>query len=191
MDFDVSIAVLCGGKSTRFGSDKAVHLVGGKPMYRHVLDKLSGLSDDLFMQVAKDNTSIEGNVKEDLVPAMGPLGGIFSALSHATHDRVFVVACDMPFLDPRIFNELVMAGDADIVVPRWRDGRTEPLCAIYAKTVTPIARRLLDGGQTRVAGLFHRVEGTVYLPIDELIEQGRLNRDCFFNINEPKDLQSR
>ncbi len=188
MGSDISIAVLCGGESVRFGSNKAVHEFGGKPLYKHVLDKVSGLSDDVFLQVGRRNPSLKGRVNEDAFPDTGPLGGILSALEYALHERVFVVACDMLFLDARILDELASAGFADIVVPRWRDGKTEPLCAVYSKNISQIARKLLERGHQRVSGLFTRVGRTVYVDIEPLMEQGRIRKDCFVNINVPSDL---
>ena len=185
---DISIAVLCGGKSVRFGSNKALHKIDGKPMYRHVLDKVSGLTDDVFLQVGTGNASLPERTNEDIFPDVGPLGGIVSALDFAAHDRIFVIACDMLFFDIRMFDELALLSDADIVVPRWRDGKTEPLCATYSKHVEGIGRRLLSEGHSKVSSLFLRAAKTAYLEIEPLIEQGRVSRDCFVNINSPGDL---
>jgi len=104
MFHDLSIAVLCGGRSSRFGSDKTIHIVAGRPLYRHVLDKVSILSDDAFIQGDKSKAGVEVRAHEDLVPGIGPIGGIYSALCQAKHPRTFVLACDMPSLDVRVLD---------------------------------------------------------------------------------------
>ncbi len=188
---DISVAILCGGKSKRFGSDKALHEFGGKPMYRHIWDKLSSVTDDIFLQVAKRNNALSDTMNEDLYPERGPLGGIASALLHAKHDRVFVVACDMPFLDVRIIDHLISVGEADIVVPKWRDGKTEPICALYGKSVAPTAILLSKEGPVRISKLFSQELSVRFIRIETLIEQGKLNSDCFINVNVPEDLEGR
>ena len=188
MPYDLSIAILCGGKSKRFGTDKAQHIIGGKPMYRHILDKVSRLSDDIFLQIGKSTKSLDYRSNKDVISNKGPLGGIYSALTHASHDRVFVVACDMPFLDIRILNHLIEARKADMIVPRWRDGRTEPTCAIFSKKIMPIAKQLLDEDNPRISDMYARTASIRYVSIEELVEQGKVDTDCFVNINEPKDI---
>ena len=187
----VSVAILCGGRSARFGSDKALHEIDGKPMYRHVWDRLSGITDDIFLQVAKGESRIKGELNEDLRAERGPLGGIASALLRARHGMVFVVACDMPFVDPRIVGHLIAAGDADIVVPRWRDGKTEPTCALYSKGVAPVAGELTKDGPARISRLFTQGLKVRFVQIEPLIESERLTEDCFLNVNMPEDLERR
>ncbi len=187
----VSIAILCGGKSTRFGRDKALYRFRGKPMYRHVWDKLSPMTDDIFLQVAKKYKTVNDSMNEDLYPERGPLGGIASALLHARHEQVFVVACDMPFLDIRLLDHLVAMGEVDIVVPKWRDGKTEPTCALYRKTVAPMTILLTKDGPVRISTLFSQKLNVSFMQIEPLIEQGKLNSDCFINVNVPEDLEGR
>ena len=95
------------------------------------------------------------------MPGSGPLGGIHAALTHAAHDAVCVVACDMPYITTalvrRLFSEL---RDADIVVTQTDRGY-HPLCAVYTRAcVDPIARRLADR-KLKVMDLFADVRTRV------------------------------
>ena len=57
----------------------------------------------------------------------------YSAVCHARHDRAFVAACDMPFLNPEVVRDLcARAGSADVVIPVHAEG-AEPLHALYSK----------------------------------------------------------
>src|SRR6185295_4446962 len=73
----------------------------------------------------------------------GPLGGLHAALTAMRGDRVFVVACDMPYVDGALADFLLsLAGDAAIVVPETDRGY-HPLCAVYARAcLEPVAARL-------------------------------------------------
>jgi molybdopterin-guanine dinucleotide biosynthesis protein A len=129
-----SAAILAGGRATRFGGrDKGTLIVGGRTILDRQLHELAALTDDLLI------------VRQDVVPGCGPLGGIYTALTKARRDAVFVVACDMPFVvAPLVAHLLALSQGSDVVVPRTEDGY-HPLCAVYRRTcLEPIARRLAD-----------------------------------------------
>jgi molybdopterin-guanine dinucleotide biosynthesis protein A len=70
-------AVLAGGRSSRFGSDKALALLGGRTLLDHAQAALAPLCDALVI-VGRD-----GGVADWPRPGMGPLGAIAGALDHA------------------------------------------------------------------------------------------------------------
>ncbi len=68
----------------------------------------------------------------DLQPDRGPLGGLHTALSSCSADRVLLLACDLPFLTtPFLSYILSMQGTADVALPQDEHG-LHPLCAVYA-----------------------------------------------------------
>lgn len=96
-------AVLAGGRSRRFGSDKAVALLDGETLIERVISALSGQVDAVVvcgrvMTIAGAGlTCVADRPAADL----GPLGGLNAALFHAAQsgfDRVLSVPCDAPFL---------------------------------------------------------------------------------------------
>jgi molybdopterin-guanine dinucleotide biosynthesis protein A len=184
----ISISILCGGQAKRFGQDKALYRVNGRPMLLQILDKFKPFSEDVFLQGAVNGFSEEANIYPDLVEARSPLGGIYSSLVNARYEKLFVVACDMPFVDVRILHELLEHEEHDIVVPRWRSGHFEPLCALYSKSLIPGIEAQIKEEDFKISKLFDNVSlGT--LDIDELIGNGRLATGCFRNINRPEDLE--
>src|SRR5690349_13843512 len=98
-------AILAGGRASRFGGrDKGALLVDGRPILDRQIAELAavvGLDRVLVVGVAP---RAGVRVVDDLVPGLGPLGGIHTALTLATEpkdaaaDAVFVAACDMPFV---------------------------------------------------------------------------------------------
>jgi molybdopterin-guanine dinucleotide biosynthesis protein A len=183
---EVSIAILTGGKSKRFGSNKLLVEVGGKRLVNRIYDEVSKFSSDVFFQ---------GNSVQDLEPSRpdvvaqkGALGGLYSALKNSGCDKTIVLAGDLPGLDPRILDELLKHTEADAVIPRWKNGHREPLCALYSRKLTPIIERMIEAGDMKISHLFEKVDRIEWVDIDELIESGCLDGDCFQNINRRQDL---
>jgi molybdenum cofactor guanylyltransferase len=88
-------AILAGGASTRFGSDKALARFAGKPLLQHTIDALAP-QVDMVVIVGRD---WPGQTRIDDLPAagMGPIGGLCGALAYGlTHDfdAVLVAPCD-------------------------------------------------------------------------------------------------
>ena len=88
-------AVLAGGRSSRFGSDKAAALLEGRRLLDHAATNIAPFVERV-VTVGGD----EG-VPDLPAPGLGPLGGIAGALSFAEREgfgSVLTIACDMPRL---------------------------------------------------------------------------------------------
>jgi molybdopterin-guanine dinucleotide biosynthesis protein A len=139
----VSEGVLAGGKSTRFGRDKALELLAGEPLITRVLSRLSGVTDESVVVVNDERRwdelpPPEGTiVAVDAYPGGGSLGGIFSGLRAASAEWSLVVACDMPFLNPRLLSRMLeLRAGHDVVAPVI-DGRPEPTHSLVLEGMSP------------------------------------------------------
>lgn len=181
---ELSIAILCGGKSTRFKKNKADFFITRNILFQNNFDTLVKLSDDIFLQGTIKNKSFKQNIFCDIVSNKGALGGIYSALTNAKYEKVFIMACDMPNTNQNIIFELkkYIEGN-DIIIPRWENGFLEPLCAIYSKSVINIIKIMLENNELKISNLFEKVDKTKTVSIDKLINDGKINRDFFKNIN--------
>jgi molybdopterin-guanine dinucleotide biosynthesis protein A len=88
-------AVLAGGASTRFGSDKALADFAGKPLLDHVISALLPQVETLVI-IGRD---YQGYTRVDDLPGpgLGPIGGLCGALHHGLshgYDAVLCVPCD-------------------------------------------------------------------------------------------------
>ena len=117
----------------------------------------------------------------DNTPGLGPLSGIEAALAATTAEWNLIVACDMPSLNPAIFEALFAeAAAGDCALPRHRDGRVEPLCAVYHRRCHPVIRAALASGVRKVTdGL--RGLAVRYVQTD--------SGDPFTNLNTPQDVR--
>jgi molybdenum cofactor guanylyltransferase len=89
-------AIIAGGKSTRFGSDKGMAMLHNKPLIQHVIDGLQGQVDQTIIcgRQWPNLVSIADRPEADL----GPLGGINAALHFAQKngfDTVITAGCDV------------------------------------------------------------------------------------------------
>jgi molybdopterin-guanine dinucleotide biosynthesis protein A len=183
--------VLCGGKTSRFGGEKAHAVVGG----RAVIDRVVGVVGQVCGQVVAVTSAGKGDLRlpegvtvvTDAHPGTGPLGGICTGLRHAASDLALVVGCDLPFLNEGLLRFLLgLAPGFDAVVPRLADGRLQTLHAVYARACLGEMERHLAAGRLPVWRVLH----DLHLHEVEEEECRRYDPDLrsFFNLNTPEDL---
>jgi len=189
----VSGIVLAGGQSRRLGRDKALERLGGQALIRRVIERVSAGTSEIIVVVAEGSRgeslplTVHDRVALDIHPGCGPLGGIFSGLSAAREDWGLVVACDMPFLNPKLLMYLMSGREGvDAVVPVL-GGRPEPTHALYSKACLPHIERRLKSNDLRISGFFGNVR-VKYVPEPDIagLDPEFLS---FFNVNSPSDLE--
>jgi len=180
--------ILLGGKSSRYGSNKALVEIDG----RRLVDRVARVMTSLFHRtVLLTNTPEEyGYLKlpmvADLIKGLGPLGGIYTGLRTMTDGAGFFVACDMPFLSAGLIRHMVeVRGDFDAVVPRM-DRMLEPLHALYSKPCLPAFHEAIGQQQRQILKSFPGLK-VRYVDMEELRLWDPELRS-FFNINKPQDL---
>jgi molybdenum cofactor guanylyltransferase len=184
-----SAAILAGGAARRMqGRDKSRLLIDGATILHRQIAELSQITDDIMLVGAsKIEPAVGVRPVIDRVPDAGPLGGLDAALTAAHGNRVAVVACDMPFISARFLAYLLsLAGDAEAVVPRTRDGY-HPLCAVYTRDCLEAVRCRLTAGTLSMMGLLDEVRVRV-VQEHEFASLGDPDR-LLANVNTPDDLE--
>jgi len=185
---DVTGVILAGGKSSRYGTNKALAKINGIPLIENVIRVMGSLFQDLVLitNTPDEYAYLELPMYEDLIKGLGPIGGIYTALNSITNDAGFFVACDMPFLNPDLIRHLVgIRGDFDVVVPEI-SGKMETLHALYAGRCIPAVRKLIDVHEYQTIRIFPEVS-VRYLKENE-IRRFDPELRSFFNINRPEEL---
>lgn len=187
---ELSIAVLCGGDSSRFGGDKTRVKVRGMPLYRLMWNRLKDRSDNLFLQIDPED-EYELPTNTDVIEDGGPLGGIYSALAYAEHNWIFVSGCDLPYLDPRIVDALysVVDEETEVVIPRWNNGYLEPLTALYHRRVLSSLEAILESGTRKITDFLDGLDEVREISVELMIEEGTISPHCFYNLNTREDLE--
>ena len=183
--------ILAGGRSTRFGeADKAVAELAGVPMIRRVADRLAGVVDELAVNGRPDQreaieAALDGlgaRYAPDPEPDRGPMVGIRTGLAACEAPYAAVVACDMPFVEPRLLEHLfVRAEGHDAAVPRLGDGWFQTTQAVYrAEAMVAGCDRAIERGEGRIVAAFDGLD-VVEVPEDEVREHADLG--SFENLN--------
>ena len=185
-------AILAGGKSSRMGQNKAAMTISGETLLHRLVRRLSAAVDEvLVIGLAPSMPAISpsaARVVADIVPAVGPLGGLYTALSATTCDRVFLVACDMPFVQPGLVRAMLALSEANVtteavVVPDVQ--RAQPLHAVYTKGCLPAVERALASEARSLRALLAQLS---VLTIDANIMRDEDPRGIStFNVNTPAD----
>jgi molybdopterin-guanine dinucleotide biosynthesis protein A len=189
---DITAFILSGGKSSRMGTNKAFLDIDGKSLIERMLELL----DPIFSEVAISSNEPElynflgKKIIKDFYPGRGPLAGIHSVLNSTTSQWNFIISCDMPFISKELIVHLTdYKTDLKILLPK-ADGRIQPLCGIYSKSVLPDIEKLLIESSNPQSSL----KGSVYESITyiqpEIIDVTKTNlyhSDLFLNINTHED----
>lgn len=148
---EVSAAILCGGESKRLGRAKEFLPYAGKTLIEHCLDLLAGQFQDLVLVSNKPDefAHLTANLLRDIVPNRGPLAAVLSALLVAENERVFVLACDLPFVDKNLIDLICnQAIRTDSLLTVYRnDCRVEALLGVYSKSCIPAFEEALMHGR--------------------------------------------
>lgn len=173
---DVTAVVLCGGKSSRMGKDKARLDYKGESFLSHACESLSFCKDILLASGDKDYHAERVTAISDIYKDKGPLSGIYSAMKYSTTDYIFVLSVDLPLFTSsfgiKLLNE--MTSSLEALVPITSDGRIHPLCAIYRCSVQDKALGLLEADNLKVINLLKEIN-TKYLDVGNCSELKNIN----------------
>ncbi|HSG42150.1 MAG TPA: molybdenum cofactor guanylyltransferase [Anaerolineales bacterium] len=186
----LTVCIQAGGQSSRMGVDKALKPFLGRPLIQRVIDRLSPIADEVIVTTNRpeEYTFLGLRLFPDLKPDRGALGGLYTAIASASHPTVAVVACDMPFASPMLFeamSRLLVEKKADVVIPKSNDFY-EPLHAVYRReTCLPAIESAIEEDKWKVIAWFPQVK------VHELSEQETKKLDpdelAFWNVNTPEE----
>ncbi|MCP4172511.1 MAG: molybdenum cofactor guanylyltransferase [Fuerstiella sp.] len=189
--------VLCGGKSLRMGTDKALVRLGGETLLQRCCRLISKSADPVVVVSSPSQVLPELAqrilVTEDHLPGEGPLTGLLAGLRQIRRRvpfgdfPIWVGSCDAPFVNVGVINAMVWKlGEFDAVAVRHR-GRINPHSAVYRLSVIETVERVVMSGERRATAILDHlslktVESTVLHEIDP---------DLAFlcNLNTAEDLE--
>ncbi len=198
---DIDAFILVGGRSSRFGSDKAKAYFDGRPLLERTVETVRrALKPKRIILVAANHSQILGSANAtlslpivfDIYKERGPAGGVHAALSSARTEWAFTIACDYPFISADVIGRLVVkiSADVDSIVPGQPDGRLQPLVAFYRvnSVLRVLENALLIGESCPPLGIIFDKVNSVTMPFEE-IQDLRHARDIFLNMNTLADLK--
>ncbi len=186
-----SIVIQAGGKSSRMGQDKSFLPVCGKPLFDLVVDRVSGLSNDLVITSNDPGKfrNYHATVVQDEYGGVGALAGLHAGIKAAKNELVIAVANDMPFISVELltYMQQQVQPHVDVVIPCSEKGY-EPFHAIYRKsTCLPAIEKAILAQKKRIISWFEDVQ---VLAINESVLQMYDPKGlAFFNVNTVEDLR--
>lgn len=207
-------AVIAGGENSRLPVLKGLLTVNGKTIIENSLGILGNIFEKVVIStnMPEKYFRFKAPLIGDIMMERGPMTGILSVLAATGEDSVFVVACDMPFINEGLIRYMVESFEGqktavrgitetpnselpapnsglekvDAVIPVF-EGREQPLFGIYANTVIKTMEKLIEQRQT---GLTNMLKALRVLYIKEEEVKGMDPRgDAFININTMEDYE--
>jgi len=178
------VAILSGGKSSRMGINKALASLNGIKVIEYILARLQPHFDELLIVTNEPELYEEypARVITDIFPCKGPIAGIHAALKNTSRAQIFVLSCDMPFVNADMINYMMeRAADYDSVVPVI-GGRLQPTAAVYNQSCLPLLTDCLENDKLKLTRIFDDLNA-LYLDETDLSCFG-LAAEVFFNIND-------
>ena len=165
----VPVYLLAGGRSRRYGSDKARALVGGQPLLARVARQLEAIASTVRVvaRVPGSYDDLGLATIADSIPGKGPMGGLLTALEDAAPAPwVFLAACDQSGFAVAWALRLLNARRDGVRAVVYRSDRFHPLFAAYHLELMDELRRRIGRGDLKMQRLLEAVPARV-LPVPE------------------------
>lgn len=180
--------ILAGGKSSRFGVEKALYPYHGKPMVEYAIDLLRPLCVELLIITnnPKDYTFTGLKLVEDFHKGLGPLAGIYSGLLTSRNSDNLVIGCDLPELHSNLFRALLNHKEGNQVVMPIHNGLKESMASYFHSSTLPVLKKALKQNQLKI---FDAVAPLKTLFLD-VVGMPFYSENLFTNINTKADIDS-
>lgn len=178
--------ILAGGRSSRFGEDKALAKWEGLTLLESAVFILrqSGMEPCVIANALRDYSFLDCRVEKDLIQEKGPLGGLFTAMRIYEDAALLILTCDMPFLKGDDLKFLMNSHEKrnEATLFHNPDKAIQPFPGIYESSLFDAVRESIEKNQLSMEGFIKTI------PDRHVIQ--RVNDSVLFtNINEKRDLE--
>ena len=180
--------IQAGGRSRRMGRNKARLELGTTTILGRGVAAARAVAGRVVLVTDEPEVYAEYGLESvpDRWPGAGPLGGIGTALGHASSEPILVLACDVPLVTPPLLELLIeRSAGADVAVCETRAEGLHPLVAVYSRRCLPAIERRLAEGRRRVVSFYDDVV-VARIGEDELVQRG-LDPGQLANVNTPEE----
>ena len=181
--------LIAGGKSSRFGEDKAFLDWNGEPLFQRQLKKLQALGpNQLWLSANGDQDYGElpnGVIRvDDDDEGLGPVGGLLSVFKRSEAERIVVLGVDLPLMEEGFLAKLV--DDDSGIVPKTQR-YWEALAAVYPReAMLAIFESAREQGNRKLQRLLDEAEHSGVTRAYAVSEGEDL---LFTNLNSREDLE--
>ncbi len=182
---DSSTYILCGGKSSRMETDKALSIYKGETFLSRIIKAVDFLQNKIVL-VSSNPKHINLNIEciPDIINDKGPVSGIVTALKNTETDINIILSCDIPLIKNDLvgwfLNQHNTSYDGTVITC---NGKHMPLIAIYNKKSLPIFEQHLKNEQLKLMNVLKE------LHINYIETPSKLAYQTV-NINTPEQLKN-
>ena len=187
--------VIAGGRSVRFGGEKAIAVLAGQPLLLWAVRRLQRSCTAVAVN-ARPGTEAAALAQAEGLPVLhdapgdpaGPLSGVKAGLAWAQELGARTIAispCDVPLLPDDLFPRLINAANAGAAnsgaaIAETSDGRRQSLCSVWPVSALPKVTAGLAGGAHPPTWLMLETIGATPVHVQ--------SAEAFANINTRADL---
>jgi molybdopterin-guanine dinucleotide biosynthesis protein A len=195
---DVTVAILAGGSSKRFGSEKALAEFQNQPLIAYMIKIARKLSSEIIVVVSDEVQ--EANLNEavqDVRIVVDPPGdvrcalvGALTAFEYTLTPHVLLLPVDTPLANVELLRMIIgMRPGHGAVVPSWPSGYIEPLHSVYlAEHAYFHGLKVIEKGRYKMSDMLDALQNVLHVST-ETLKQFDPELDTFVNFNTPKDLK--
>ena len=177
--------ILAGGKSRRFGENKALADYEGKTLLEHAIHLLKNLDLTPIVVGPPQVLSVPEGVRviPDVHSEQGPLGGLYTAMASFPESALLVLTCDMPAISEPLLRNLVLEHSLEDHLTLYRGMQRPfyPFPGIYDSVLVTDIRSRIQQGRLSAKELIDQTHKKRFLTIEE--------EDLLFNVNTQEDLK--
>lgn len=147
----LGIALLCGGRSSRFGSNKALAFVDDSTMIERIVKQAQRVIPDIILVTNRPEEYAFLNLPclIDSRPYAGPLAALLTVFEKTLYEQVILVACDMPGLDQEMIQTLLQqTPKADACVMQDAAGPQYLFASYSRRLLKPLGEFVVAGGES-------------------------------------------
>lgn len=190
--YNATALILAGGKSSRFGKDKALMEYDNQSVVARLAAECAKVCSEVLIISDTGQKFNLPDVKEikDNYRNCGPLGGLQAGLAAAKNEICLLMACDMPLLTAPLmecFLSAALAAKCQIAIAKCGDD-VEPMFGVYTKSLLPKAEENLAAGRRSLLSLTKNTDSRFFG--EEVWQKAADGKDVFFNVNYQRDYEN-
>lgn len=178
--FEIPCVILCGGKSSRMGEDKALlPFNNSKTLAEYQYDRLKPFFKNIYLSSKENKFDFldKNNLLLDESKTYSPIAALDSILTKLNEKKVFIITVDTPLVSIKSIEKIINASkEFDITVAKTI--RTHNLCGVFSSNISLTTRKMLKEDFHKVGFLLQNNKTNILqLP----------NDDEFINLNHKED----
>jgi molybdopterin-guanine dinucleotide biosynthesis protein A len=190
---DITGIILCGGKSSRMLSNKALLKLGNSTVIEVILREMKKAFDEVIISAndCDDFSFLNITLVTDIQINRGPLSGIYSALKESKTVKNFITTCDLPLINSELIEYISkIESKKEIIIPAI-NGIPQRLFGIYNKSLFKNIEEIFSLTETDklIKGSIYDLHQRVSVELVEIATLPFYSENSFLNMNTPEDYE--